>query len=180
MKTNTTLTDLESRAAQALAALLGQVSGVKLKEMRREPAGRGQAAAFQARIEVFGRSHTLACEVKSDAEPGRLRAELRDFSSSPPPTPGDADATPVIIAPYLSPEAQALCKESHTGFLDLEGNARLSVGELFIGMRSLPCRLTGRPSAASAKVPARSPASSLVRGGFEKLAQNHAPAPLTA
>ncbi len=138
MKTNTATIELESRAAEALAALLGQVSGVTLKDMRREPAGRGQAAGFLACIDVFGHSHTLACEVRSDAEPSHLRTALRDLQSGAPHRPGDA--TPVIIAPYLSPEARTLCKECRAGFLDLEGNARLSVGELFIGIRSLPCR----------------------------------------
>lgn len=35
-------------------------------------------------------------------------------------------ATPVFIAPYLSPDAQSVCREQDVGFLDLEGNARLS------------------------------------------------------
>jgi hypothetical protein len=47
------------------------------------------------------------------------------------------ETTPVLIAPYLSPEAQTLCKERDAGFLDLEGNARLSPGEVFIGKRSM-------------------------------------------
>jgi hypothetical protein len=177
MKTNTATTELEIRAAQALAALLGQVSGVKLKEMRRAPADRSQAA-FLAHIEVFGHSHTLACEVQPDAKPSRLRAALRAFPSGAPQLHGDA--TPVIIAPYLSPEAQALCKECHAGFLDLEGNARLSVGEVFIGMRSLPCRAAGRPPMASRKPPARSSASSMASSGFERLTQKHVQAALPA
>jgi len=180
MRTNTALTDLESRAAEALVALLGQVSGVKLKEMRREPAGRGQAAAFLARIDVFGHSHTLACEVKSDAEPSNLRAELRDFPSGAPPLPGDAGATPVIIAPYFSPEAQTVCKESRAGFLDLEGNARLSVGELFIGMRSLPRQPARHDSIAPHKSPERASAPANARNHLSKFSRNHAEAALTA
>jgi hypothetical protein len=66
-----------------------------------------------------------------------------------------ADAIPVLIAPRLSPEAQALCKENQVGFLDLEGNARLTVGDFFIVMRSLPRSAPTRVSAAPQKVPAR-------------------------
>jgi hypothetical protein len=178
MKMNTAATELEIRAAEALAAVLAQISGVKLKGMRREPASRDLAGGFLAQIDVFGHSHTLACEVRTNAEPSHLREALRDFHSGSPHLPGDA--TPIIIAPYLSPEAQALCKESHTGFLDLEGNARLSVGELFISMRSLPCRATSRLSVASPKPPARSLAGSGVHGGLPKLPQNRAPVALTA
>jgi hypothetical protein len=43
-----------------------------------------------------------------------------------------SNATPIFIAPYLSPEAQALCRESNVGFLDLEGNARLVFDGVFI------------------------------------------------
>jgi hypothetical protein len=161
-----------------LAAVLAQISGVKLKEMRREPASGGQIAGFWAWIDVFGHSHTLACEVRANAEPGHLREALRDFHSGASHLPGDA--TQVIIAPYLSPEAQAVCKESDAGFLDLEGNARLAVGELFIGMRSLPRRASSRPAAAFPKPPARSLASSVVHSGLPKLPQNRAPAALTA
>ncbi len=67
----------------------------------------------------------------------------------------NADATPVLIAPHLSPEAQALCKETRVAFLDLEGNARLFVGEVFIVMRSLPCLTAERLAAPLPHVAAR-------------------------
>lgn len=178
MKMNTATTELEIRAAEALAAVLAQISGVKLKEMRREPASRGQSAGFSARIDVFGHSHTLACEVRFDAEPGRLRDALRDFHGGAPHLPGDA--TPVIIAPYLSPEAQAICKESDAGFLDLEGNARLAVGELFIGMRSLPREAETRASAAPHKSPARSAADSMFPSGLPRFSRKQAAAAISA
>ncbi len=48
-----------------------------------------------------------------------------------------------MIAPYLSPEAQTICKESHTNFIDLEGNARITIGEIFIGKRTMVLRMRG-------------------------------------
>jgi hypothetical protein len=42
------------------------------------------------------------------------------------------DATPVFIAPYLTLEAQALCREQAVGFLDFEGNALLVFDGIFI------------------------------------------------
>ena len=51
----------------------------------------------------------------------------------------------VLIAPYLlPPEAQALCKERSASYLDLEGNAHLAFGEVFIGKRSVPGRAANR------------------------------------
>lgn len=148
------LTEFETRAAEALTSLLGRVSGIKLRELQCGSQPRSRFSAILAHIEVFGHSHILACEVDPIAEPGQLRAILREWqgdAASP-----NSDTTPVLIAPYLSPEAQDLCKQSRVGFLDLEGNARLNVDEVFIVMRSLPSEAATRASAAASKSPARS------------------------
>ena len=50
----------------------------------------------------------------------------------------DAAVTPVIIAQHISDEARAVCKENQAGFLDLEGNARIALGEVFILKRTIP------------------------------------------
>jgi hypothetical protein len=173
-------TDLETRAAEALAALLRRISAIKLIELKREfemkreswprgpysgiPARRVQAHPIQtspilahrilAHIDVYGHSHTLACEVYSDGDPVRLREAFHENQRVAQPI--SSDATPVLIAPYLSPEAQDLCKGCKSGFLDFEGNARLIVGEVFIVMRSLPGRATAQQSAAVRTWPARS------------------------
>lgn len=139
MKTDRAANELEIRAAEALKSLLEQVSAVKLKEMKRESAARGSAAEVAthivAHIDIYGHSHILACEVNADTRPSKVRASIKKMQDCAAHLGGDT--TPVLIAPYLSPEAQALCKESHAGFLDLEGNARLTLGEVFIGKRSL-------------------------------------------
>ena len=135
MKTDRAASPLEVRAAEALKSLLEQVSAVKLKEMKRESPAGGRAAEILAHVDVYGHSHTLACEVNADTRPSKVRASIRKLQDCAAHLPGDT--TLVLIAPYLLPEAQALCKESHAGFLDLEGNARLSLGEVFIGKRSI-------------------------------------------
>ena len=71
-----------------------------------------------------------------------LRRALREAQNSAGPIA--ADAIRLVIAPYLSPEAQALCKENQIGFLDFEGNARITVGDFFIVMRALPRNGTTR------------------------------------
>ncbi len=145
MKTVAPANELEARAVEALTAVLGQVSVIKLKEIRHKSPRRGRAAELVADVDVFGHSHLLACEVKPYASPRYLRAALRQLHEETAERAGGA--TPVLIAPYLSPEAQELCKESKAGFIDLEGNARLSLGEVFIVKRSMPCRTATRPSA---------------------------------
>ncbi|MGB8028398.1 MAG: hypothetical protein WCF30_01930 [Terracidiphilus sp.] len=178
MKTATMSTEFKKRAADALRALLGRVSAIKLLELEHESQPGGSAAAIRARIDIYGHSHTLACELNSNGEPAHLRAVFSELQRGAAPLA--ADTIPVVIAPYLSPEAQALCKQNKMGFLDFEGNARLTVGDFFIVMRSLPCRATGRPPIASSKPPLRSSASSMVSSGFARPPQNHAQAVLTA
>ena len=178
MKTGTVPTEFETRAAEALTALLERASAIKLMELKRESSPRARFAAILAHIEVFGHSHTLACEVNPDGEPGRLRKVLREWQSDAASL--HSDATPVLIAPYLSPEAQAPCKQARAGFLDFEGNARLSVGEVFIGMRSHPCGAAIHPSAALRTLPARSSASSISPKGLPKFSRKQAEVALSA
>ncbi|MBC7052256.1 hypothetical protein G6O46_24925, partial [Salmonella enterica subsp. enterica serovar Enteritidis] len=47
----------------------------------------------------------------------------------------DPRAMPIFIAPYISPEAQALCNEFEVGYLDLVGNARIVFDTVFIERR---------------------------------------------
>jgi hypothetical protein len=149
MRSNIALVDLEMRALDEMKAVLGQVSVIKVKEMRREPRAHDRSVEILAHINVCGHDHLLACGVKPSGEPTHLKTTLRDLRNDA--ASFAENATPVIIAPYLSPEAQRLCKESDAGFLDLEGNARLSVGEIFIGMRSLPRQGASQAAALCAR-----------------------------
>jgi hypothetical protein len=132
--------DLELRAAEALRTVLGQVSVVKLKEIRRESKG-----SVLADVDVLGHRHTLACEVKANSRPEDLRTALHRL------TEVRKNVIPVVIAPYLSDEAQSVCKENHTGFLDLKGNARLNLGEVFIGKRAVSSHLSIEPESRAAR-----------------------------
>ena len=37
--------------------------------------------------------------------------------------------TPVLLAPYLSADSRQICQENNIAFLDMEGNAQLSLEE---------------------------------------------------
>lgn len=122
--------NIEHQAADALRLLLGQVPVIKLLEVEREVSGPDQGIDIVAHIDVSGRRHALVCEVKSTGQPRHVRMallQLRNYVAHQ-----TQDATPVFIAPYLSPDAQTLCREQGVGFLDLEGNARLIFDGVFI------------------------------------------------
>lgn len=122
--------NLECQAADALRSLLAQVPAVKLLDFEDEAAGLDRGIDLVANIEVSGRRHVLACEVKSSGQPRHVRMAL--FQLREHVTRYGQGAIPVFVAPYLSPEAQALCRENGVGFLDLEGNARLVFDSVFI------------------------------------------------
>jgi len=136
MKTIGTIQELWIRAAEALRAALADVSGAKVREIVHPSPGAGSAYAFTASVDVYGHHHTLACEVVSDDRPSHLRPVLDELCRS---TAGaHVPVMPVIIAPHISDEARALCKEFKAGYLDLEGNVWLSLGEVFILKRTIP------------------------------------------
>ena len=123
------LKELESRAAGALRALIHEVPAIELQDIEVEPAP-DRGVDILAHVNVAGRPHVLICEVKPNGQPRHVRMgvlQLRNYIAH-----FAGDATPILIAPYLSPQAQALCREHEVGFLDLEGNARLVFDGVFI------------------------------------------------
>jgi hypothetical protein len=124
--------ELQQRAIEALKSALSSVSAIKLIEVHHQPAARLGKLGFLAFVNVFGHLHALACEVKESIHQVRLRASLDELRNRA------EGATPVLIAPYLSLDTQSTCKECRTAFVDFEGNARMLLGEVFIGRRSMP------------------------------------------
>lgn len=145
MKASRKTSGFEASAAEALTMVLGQVSALRLKALEWQPACHGRAGEILAQVDVLGHSHTLACELNADSRPSKVRAALRKLDDCAAHLGGNATA--VLIAPHLSAQARALCSQNHAGFLDLEGNARISVGEVFIGQRSLKQSAAARHAA---------------------------------
>ena len=105
-------------------------AGIKLKELKLEPLGPDPGVDFVAHVNISGKRHTLVGQYKSNGQPRHVRTallQLRDYVSRL-----GKNTTPILIAPYLSPEGQALCRESEVGFLDLAGNARIVFNGVFI------------------------------------------------
>lgn len=138
---------LENEAIEALRQTLGQISVIKMKEIRVESHRHRSDKTIIADVEIYRHPHRLVCKVVGTCEPDDLQRtflELRKLHAR-----FQGETTPVLIAPFLSKEAQTLCRDSNTGFLDLEGNARLYLDEVFIVKRSLPLHKTLPPPAES-------------------------------
>jgi hypothetical protein len=125
------LKELETRAAETLGAFLDQVPAIKLADIKRKSSGADRGIDFLVRLSVSDRPHALACQMEASGQPRHVRMallQLRIYIAH-----FESAATPVPIAPYLSAEAQALCRAQEVGFLDFEGDARLVFDGVFIG-----------------------------------------------
>ncbi len=149
MHAHTSDRQFRNLAAEALASLFEHTSAICLREINLEPQRADRAVDILARIEVYGHARTLACKVN----PGSIRAALLRLHEYA--VRSAENAMPVLIAPALSLKEQALCRESNAGFLDLDGNARLDLDEVFIAKRSMPLAATQRPSASAQRTPDR-------------------------
>jgi len=138
MKTVESKADMQYRAEEVLRSLLSQVSTIKVLEIQYESHASRAKGRFVAHIEVLGRSHALACEVRTHAPCAHLHKAIEELNQEASKL--SPKAIPVLIVPYLPADAQAICKEFNAAFVDFEGNARISLGEVFIVKRSMRAR----------------------------------------
>jgi hypothetical protein len=127
-----------ARAAEALRSVLTHVSGVKLRNIDVEPSKSEQCVDILAQVQIYGRDHTLACILVSNDQPEHVRESVVGFCNSTAKAGGNT--TPVVIASRLSTDLQKVCRETSAGMLDLSGNARIEVGDVFIA-----CQHNARP-----------------------------------
>lgn len=120
----------EQQATHFLQDVLKQVPAIKKADVTHEALSADDHADVLAHVDAFGKHHLLFCEVKSTGQPRHVRAallQLRAYQAH-----YGKEAIPVLIAPYLSPAAQALCRAQEVGFLDFEGNVHLAFDGIFI------------------------------------------------
>jgi hypothetical protein len=125
---------MEHDAVEALRQTLGQISVVKVKDIKLESQRHGEKTII-ADVEIYGHAHRLVCKLVRTCDPVELQSTFVELRKMHARFAGET--TPILIAPVLTEEAQSLCRESNTGFLDLEGNARIYLDEVFIVKRSL-------------------------------------------
>jgi hypothetical protein len=130
---------LVSEAIEALRETLSQISVIKVKEISADPRARRGARTILGVIEIYGHAHLLACRVVKNCEPHCLKRAMHQLKRVQKER--GAAVTPILIAPEISAEVQTICRDNNTGFLDLAGNARLYLDEVFIVKRSMPHKL---------------------------------------
>lgn len=122
--------EAKSLAGEALRGLLEKIPILRVESIDAEAASGDWEPDLIARLLVDDQPHLLICEYKSNGQPRYARSallELRNYVAHRAPK-----ATPVFIAPYISPAVRQLCEEKGVGYLDLAGNARIVFGSVYI------------------------------------------------
>lgn len=117
-------------AGEALRGLLGKVPVLRVEGIEAGAVSSGWAPDLVVRLRVDGRQHLLICGYKANGQPRYARSallELCNYVAQRAP-----EATPVFIAPYISPAVRQLCEEKGVAYLDLQGNARIAFSGVFI------------------------------------------------
>ncbi|AXA77172.1 hypothetical protein ABW38_05305 [Achromobacter xylosoxidans] len=130
MKEDHPMKEAEARAGEALRWVLEKIPILQIEGIEAEVVSGDWEPDLTARLLVNGQRHLLICEYKSNGQPRYARSallELRNYVAERAP-----EATPVFIAPYISPAVRRLCEEKDVSYLDLEGNARIAFGGVFI------------------------------------------------
>ena len=134
---------LVEQAGDALCRLLVSVPSITPGRVEREKqiGARGFRADGCVSFRHGDTSYTVVIEAKVKGAPRFIRAATYDLLGCIMQARGLSKAAeasrlgriiPMVVSPYLSPEARALCVEHDVAYLDLVGNARLFFGDVYI------------------------------------------------
>jgi len=121
---------IKPHAGVALRRLLENIPIIQVEGIETEAVSGDWVPDLIARLRLDRRQHLLICAYKSNGQPRYARSallELQNYVAHRAP-----QATPIFIAPYISPAVRQLCEEKCVGYLDLAGNTRIAFGSVFI------------------------------------------------
>ncbi|NPD15048.1 hypothetical protein HOY34_07500 [Xinfangfangia sp. D13-10-4-6] len=140
LKMTESVKSVAEQALDRLPEMLDRVPGVRITHQALEQAYGDRRLDLVIEASIGGEYWTLVGEVIANGQPRNVRAALHQMHGLR--RSRNQDWVPILIAPYLSPEARRLCVEDDVGYLDLHGNARLAFGQIY-----LEREVEGAPSA---------------------------------
>jgi len=125
--------ELEERAIEHMRHLLAPLPlAAKNLEVEEQPRLGSLQPDFLINLGSGSERWALVCEVKSDGQPRNIRyaaLQVREYMHR---APKNEHMYPVVIAPYISPASQTICREMQVGYADLAGNSHLAFGDIYI------------------------------------------------
>ena len=124
---------LERSAEKALRDCLKDIPFLQVRRPRRAPVKNGYQPDLL--VKLPDREQLLVAEVKSSGQPRLAREAVNQLLRYRESFP---NAYGVFIAPYISPQAAAICSQEGIGYVDLAGNCLLSFGQVYIQKEGNP------------------------------------------
>lgn len=130
---------VERRAIPALEELLASVPGLEIDHLERDGrTTKDSRPDLVAELKYAGKPLILIAEVKANGQPKAVRDAAHQVRRQASEI--DGDVVPMIIVPFLSEQAQQVCRDEKVAYLDLMGNCRLVFDTVFVERR-----VEGRP-----------------------------------
>ena len=120
----------ERTAITSLVTFLKQVPIIDNVDVSEEGIRNGREIDGILYVSSWKKTYELICEFKSNGQPKNIRSAIHQLKAYM--YDRDGEATPVVLAPYLSPESRQLCAEQNVAFLDEQGNASFRFGGIYI------------------------------------------------
>lgn len=128
--------EVQSRFLKSFGTLYPQLT---FRGLRRLAHGSLGPYAFVLRV-TLGRAVLpvdMLCVALTEGYPEEVRRFIQRIGQHGD-RPESPDTVPVLIAPYLSPESQALCRAAGVGYFDLAGNAGLDTASVYLELGGRP------------------------------------------
>jgi hypothetical protein len=126
---------IEQEATDELVAALREIPFLSNARIRRASTRGDSRIDFILTVRSGAKDRRLVCRAASSGQPRMAREaclELLDYARS------DKRDYPVFVAPYISPEAAAICEGYQVGYFDLAGNCRLAFDRVYIRRDGFP------------------------------------------
>lgn len=113
-----------------LLSILDKVPAIEKVKMVGDGPCMNDGIDYLIQVQAAKESYILACETRSNGQPKYVRSAIKSLRAYM--FGRDEIVTPVLLTPYLSHDSRALCRENNISFLDMEGNALLKFGGIYI------------------------------------------------
>jgi hypothetical protein len=139
LKAHKRVKELEIKGLEAVRELLELIPILTIESIQHEHERvPDQGIDGLIRVRNADKTYAIAMQVKSQGQPRYVRSaiyQLRNYTVHVDQAhlgPNIDAIVPLLVAPYLSPEARAICADHHVAYVDLFGNFRLVFGTVFI------------------------------------------------
>ncbi len=130
-------TATDEAAEQLLWDCLAEIPFIQSQKVEQQIIRNPGRPEIVARVQTPGGNKLILAEVKSNGQSRLVREAIRDILKY---RDTYADAYGLVIAPSVTPQAAAICKQEGIGYLDFAGNCLLSFDSVFLSKagRSAP------------------------------------------